>query len=108
MRSMRKRRDFAGLLNSYKSAFEAGSGTVSFDEVMHIVRKPPYGLRLGVFASRLDNCPSRSSKVTHYKDQSGIERPLDADLVESIVKDPKSYTAEILGIDDSKQAYLAN
>ena len=98
---------FRRVIELIQDAFEAGSGTVSFDEVIHIVRKPPYGLRLGVLPVVLTIALREVRKSLIIRDQSGIERPLDADLVESIVKDPKSYTAEILGIDDSKQAYLA-
>ena len=80
---------------------------ISFTDIYDVLRKPPYGVKLGlipfllIIAFRLNNY--FKNMVIRY---NGEEQIINADLFEKINKNPKRYTVEIEEWNQLKEDYL--
>lgn len=79
---------------------------ISFGCLFNTLRLPPYGLRLGVMPVFLAIAFRDLKTRLLIRDKDGLERPLDAELLESISKSPNHYTVEVIGLDQAKEQYL--
>lgn len=79
---------------------------ITFKEIIEVLRRPPYGLRLGIIPIVLAISFRNFRDVIVIKDQRDIEEPLSADLLENIAKYPENYTIQLEEWDENKEKYI--
>lgn len=84
----RTNEDFYQVIECIQATLGSGD-PVSFADLFDILRKPPFGLRLGVLPVVLAIAIRNHERELIIRDQSGIEQPLNADLIELITRDPQ-------------------
>lgn len=75
-------------------------------EVINDLRKPPYGVRLGIVPILLALSIRKHKDYLVIKNQQGVEEPLSAQLLEDIVNKPEHYLMQLEGWDGIKESYI--
>lgn len=99
--------DFREVIGVIQTALHSDSSEpVSLRFIFDELSEPPYGLRLGVFPVILAVAFREFKKILIIRDRSGVEKPLDADLIELMIRSPDSFSVQVMTIDHAKQVYL--
>jgi hypothetical protein len=83
-----------------------GENVLNFESIYTELRKPPYGIRLGIIPLILALAFRPYKDVLIVKNQKGVEEPLSGELLEKINKAPDQFILTIEDWDIGKQNYL--
>lgn len=96
------------VINLISQELYLSEGETNFSKLYHKLRRPPYGLRLGIIPILLVVAGRANDNLQHATIRhNGEEREINVQLFEEINKYPSRFTLELTKWDEFKEDYIS-